>query len=256
MLWNASGIKGYAIEASDGAIGTVSDVLFDDESWTVRWLVADTGSWFTSRKVLLPVTALQSPNSATRSFPVKLTMQQVKDSPDIDMDAPVSRQNEGFLFESYGLDPYWGGGLFPLSNAMALPFVAPPAPDEVMQRQDIITAAASVGHDHHLRSAAAVTGYHIHATDGEIGHAADFLVNTSGWTIRYITVDTTNWWGGKNVLISPQSISRISWSDRMIYLNVDRHRVRDAPSYDLAMTGDTAFHEKFQTYYGIDWLKK
>ena len=54
MLWNASAIKGYAIEASDGDIGTVSDFLFDDVSWQVRWLVVDTGNWLSGRKVLLP----------------------------------------------------------------------------------------------------------------------------------------------------------------------------------------------------------
>ena len=244
MLWNASGLPGYAIEASNGTVGTVSDLLFDDESWTVRWLVADTGSWFASRKVLLPVTALQQPDRATRRFPVNLTMQQVKDSPDIDMDAPVSRQNEGSLFESYGLDPYWGGGLFPLSNAMALPFAAPLAPDEAMQRQDTIAAAATVGHDHHLRSAAAVTGYHIHATDGEIGHVADFLVNGSGWAIRYITVDTSNWWGGKNVLLSPQSVrsfqslcARLFWHDSSFRsrfnINLDSYQLLGSLSFVL-----------------------
>ena len=256
MLWDASALVGYAIEATNGSIGTVSDLLFEDDSWTVRWLVADTGDWFSSRKVLLPVAALGLPDRATRSFPVKLTMQQVKDSPDIDTDAPVSRQNESYFFEYYGLDPYWGGGLFPLSNAMAVPFRPQPAPDEVMQREDIIAAAATLGHDRHLRSAAAVTSYHIHATDGEIGHVADFLVNDPGWTIRYIKVDTSNWWIGEKILLSPRSISKIIWSERMIDLNVDRQKVKAAPRYNPAMTVDTAYDEKFLTYYGVDWLKK
>ena len=88
MLWDASALDGYAIEASDGRIGHVSDFLFEDNSWIIRWLVADTGNWLSDRKVLLPVSALGKPDPSLRQFPVKLTMQQVKDSPDIDTDRP------------------------------------------------------------------------------------------------------------------------------------------------------------------------
>jgi hypothetical protein len=97
MLWDASALDGYAIEASDGRIGSVSDFLFEDTSWIVRWLVADTGNWLSDRKVLLPLSALGKPDPSLRQFPVELTMQQVKDSPDFDTDRPVSRQHETFV---------------------------------------------------------------------------------------------------------------------------------------------------------------
>jgi hypothetical protein len=89
MLWDASAINGYAIKASDGQVGTVKDLLFEDVSWVIRWLVVDTGNWLSGRKVLLPLSTLGQPDPALRHFPVKLTMQQVKDSPDIDTDRPV-----------------------------------------------------------------------------------------------------------------------------------------------------------------------
>jgi uncharacterized protein YrrD len=91
MLWNAASLKGYAIEASDGRLGTVSDFLFDDASWLVRWLVVDTGKWLSGRKVLLPPSALGHLDQKREQFSVRLTMQEVKDSPDIDADRPVSR---------------------------------------------------------------------------------------------------------------------------------------------------------------------
>ena len=112
MLWNASAIKGYAIAASDGRLGTVSDFLFDDASWLVRWLVVDTGNWLSGRKVLLPPSVLGSPIATGREFSVGLTMQQVKDSPDIDTDRPVSRQMEANVYDYYGWSPYWGTGLY------------------------------------------------------------------------------------------------------------------------------------------------
>ena len=125
MLWDASAINGYAIEASDGRLGTVSDLLFEDVGWVIRWLVVDTGHWLPGRKVLLPLSALGQPDRTLRHFPVKLTMQQVKDSPDVDTDQPVSRQIEARVYNSYGWDPYWSGGYFPMESGMATPVVAP-----------------------------------------------------------------------------------------------------------------------------------
>ena len=107
MLWDASAINGYAIEASDGLLGTVSDLLFDDVGWAIRWLVVDTGNWL-SRKVLLSLSVLGKPDRALRHFLVKLTMQQVKDSPDVDTDQPVSRQIEAHVYNYYGWDPLIG----------------------------------------------------------------------------------------------------------------------------------------------------
>jgi hypothetical protein len=121
MLWDASAINGYAIEASDGRLGTVSDLLFEDVGWIVRWLVVDTGNWLPGRKVLLPLSALGHPDRALRHFPIKLTMQQVKDSPDVDMDLPVSRQIEAQVHDYFGWDPYWSGSFPAMSNAMATP---------------------------------------------------------------------------------------------------------------------------------------
>src|SRR5450631_240068 len=106
MLWNAASLKGYAIEASDGRLGTVSDFLFDDTSWLVRWLVVDTGNWLSGRKVLLPPSVLGILNPEAEQFSVHLTKQQVKDSPGVDTNLPVSRQSEGYVYDYYGWSPY------------------------------------------------------------------------------------------------------------------------------------------------------
>jgi hypothetical protein len=254
MLWNASAINGYAIEANDGQLGTVSDVLFEDAGWAIRWLVVDTGNWLSGRKVLLPLSALGQPDPALRHFPVKLTKQQVKDSPDVDTDQPVSRQIEAHVYDYYGWDPYWGGSVFSISNALATPFVAPLHLSEAKPRDSSGADSQPNDSDPHLRSIAAVTGYHVHATDGEIGHVEDFLVDDAGWSVRYITVDTRNWWPGERVLISPRSVREIDWAERQIHLDVDRQKVKDSPSYDPSITVDGAYEENFLTYYGIRWV--
>lgn len=247
MLWNTSAIKSYAIEAKNGRLGTVSDILFDDTSWVVRWLVVDTGKWLSGRRVLLPLSSLGQPNAAMRELSVKLTMQQVKDSPDAETHLPVSRQMENELFAHYGLDPYWGTGY---SGAIATPFVAPPYYSGSKATDSRLATIQKAGL-HHLRSIATVVGHHIHASDGEIGHVADFLVDDADWKIRYVVVATSNWWIGKEVLISPRSVSDIDWASRLIYLDANREKVKHSRAYKSSMTANGAYEQKNQllNYY-------
>jgi len=247
MLWNASSIYGYAIEASDGPLGTVSDLLFEDTNWAARWFVVDTGGWLSGRKVLLPLSALGQPDRALRRFPVKLTMQQVKDSPDVDTDQPVSRQMEARVYSHYKWDPYWGGSNFNM-NAMATPFVTPlwSTPPDPRNADDQPAKG-----DPHLRSVTAITGYHIHATDGEIGHVDDLLIDEIDWSVSYISVDTSNWWLGQKVLISPRSVRKIDWAERLIYLDVDRQKVKDSPAVEPNTTVDQAYVLKHREHYGL-----
>ena len=176
MLWTASGIKGYAIAASDGKIGTVSDFLFDDDSWLVRWLVVDTGKFRSGRKVLLPPLVLGHPDQEKPEFPVRLTMEQVKDSPDVNTDRPVSRQMESQVYDYYGWRPYWGTGFYIGGFGYPGGGWSGPLPLEFRRREEEIDSRQRDRDDPHLRSIQAVTGYHVHASDGEIGHVEDFLV--------------------------------------------------------------------------------
>ncbi|MGZ9082246.1 MAG: PRC-barrel domain-containing protein [Rhodoplanes sp.] len=238
MLRNASAIKGYAIAATDGRLGTVSDFLFDDASWLVRWLVVDTGKWLSGRKVLLPPSVLGHIDPNGNEFAVSLTMQQVKDSPDIDTERPVSRQIETNIYDFYGWSPYWGGTGFLMGGYGGSGYgggaIAPlPSPGS-MRRAEDIAAAQQNDDDPHLRSVEAVTGYHIHASDGEIGYVEDFLLQDTDWSIHNLVVDTTNWWPGKKVLIAPWSIQEIDWTDNLVNLKIDREKVKNSPAYDAS----------------------
>jgi sporulation protein YlmC with PRC-barrel domain len=249
MLRNASVIKGYTIAATDGRIGTVSDILFDDSSWRVRWVVVDTGNWLPGRTVLLPLSALGRLDENGSEFAVKLTMQQIKDSPGSDTDRPVSRQIESNIYSYYGWQPYWGtdmlmgGGLgygtgFGGGVASALPIIG-------SRRASDIAIAGASDDDPHLRSVQAVKGYHIHATDGEIGHLTDFIVDDTDWSIRSIIVDTKNWWPGKIVVIAPSSIDTVDWMDSLVNLKISREKVKASPAYDASTTIDRAMMETF-----------
>ena len=251
MLRNTSAIDGYFIAASDGHLGTVSDFLFDDVSWLVRWLVVDTGSWLSGRKVLLPAFALGHLDAERREFAVRLTMQQVKDSPDIDTMRPVSRQVEANIYDYYGWSPYWNTGLYMGGYGFGYGggAMAPLPLQGSSRREEDIAAARRSDDDPHLRSIEAIIGYHIHASDGEIGHLNDFLIEDADWSIHYLIVDTKNWWPGKKVLVSPRSIQEIDWTDNLVNINVDRQKVKDSPAYDVSATVDRDYEKHFHSYY-------
>jgi hypothetical protein len=109
MLRSMKDLENYAIRATDGIIGHVKDFYFDDGTWVVRYLVVETGSWLSSRKVLISPMAIGHPEWTGRVLPVSITKEQVKNSPDIDTDRPVSRQHERQYLEYYGYPFYWGG---------------------------------------------------------------------------------------------------------------------------------------------------
>jgi len=177
-------------------------------------------------------------------------MQQVKDSPDIDTERPVSRQMETDIYDYYGWSPYWGTGFY-MGGYGYMPGAMAASPSLGSQRrEEHIADTRRDDDDPHLRSIEAVTGYHIHATDGEIGHVEDFLVEDADWSIHYLVIDTKNWWPGKKVLISPRSARKIDWMDKLVNLDVDRQKVKDSPTYDATTTVDRAYEKHFHGYYG------
>ncbi len=243
MLTQASAMNGYSIQASDGKIGTVSDLLFDDDTWLVRWLVVDVGDWLLGRKVLLPSTALGHLNREEEQFSVRLSQQQIKASPDIDTNLPVSRHMETDIYDYYGWRPYWPNGLY--LGGFGYPS------DSFASTPDSADGPGGVAPiDRHLRSAHEIKGCHIHATDGEIGHVDDLLIEDGDWSIHYLSVETSNWWTGKDVLISPRSVQDIDWQERVISLDVDRARVKGSPPYAPTTQLDRIYENQFHDYYG------
>ena len=252
MMLVGSALKGYAIEASDGRIGAVSDFLFDDRSWAIRWMVVDTGTWLAGRKTLIHPSAITSPDYALHEIAVRLTRQQVKDSPDILSDAPVSRQMETNLYGHYGWDPLWVGGNYLANYASGMGGAFEPAEgrfDAGLLEAGRAASGASDS-DPRLRSLTSVIGYHIQASDGPIGHVESFLVDDESWTIRYLIIDTKNWWPGRHVVMSPYAVRGISWTDRDVTLNVSQAAVEASPVWDPATMIHQAYEEDLHRHYG------
>jgi len=253
MLWRTSKLTDYRIEATDGTIGRVADLLFEDDSWTVRWLVVDTGGWLTGRQVLLPTARLGPPDGESGRIPVELTRDMVKESPGAETDEPVSRQKEQALFRHYGWDPYWTTGLPDLAVAPGA-IVPPPVPAD--PEGDALLDDAALPGDPHLQSARHVAGYHINATDDSIGHVQEFLVDDRDWAVRYMVVDTRNWWPGKHVLVSPRWIRDVNWGERNVHVGISRKAVEGSPEFDPEKLVDRPYEERLHEHYRMPayWL--
>ena len=227
MLMNASHLKGLVIQATDGKIGTMDQFYFDDETWAIRYLTVETSGWLGDRQVLIsPISVVHTDWQAKR-VDVALTKKQVESSPDIDTHKPVSRQHETAYLGYYGYPFYWlGPNLWgPASYPSALP-----VPTSVFEEAhaDVVRKASM---DSHLRSNKVVTGYHIEATDGEIGHVEGFIMDDKAWAIRYIEVSTRNWWPGKKVLVSPSWIKRVSWKHSNVSVGLSREAIKTGPEF-------------------------
>jgi hypothetical protein len=246
MLRNAKDLHGFTIRATDGELGTVDHLYFDDETWAIRYFTVETGGWLGGRPVLIsPMSVIQTEWQARR-LDVALTKKQVEDSPDIDTHQPVSRRHEALYNRYYGYPYYWGGpylwGAAPYpADVMMPPMIPLDALEEGIKSQSA---------DSHLRSAADVTGYSIEAVDGEIGHVDGFLVDDEAWAIRYIEVATRNWWPGKKVLVSPAWIERVSWADSKVYTGLTREAIQNAPEYVESASITREYENRLYFHYG------
>jgi hypothetical protein len=245
MLRSVKEIFGYVLNAKDGEIGRCKDFLFDDEAWTIRYMVADTGRWLPGRRVLVSPIALGEPDWPSRRFPVRLTKNQIEEAPGLHEDAPVSRQYEMNWTRYYGWPYYWTGSAL---------WATGDYPDELFLQKELAEAAAEEEKmneaDCHLRSVKEVTGYHIQATDTEIGHVEDFILDDRTWTLRYMVVDTRNWLPGRKVLVSPVWIDSLDWGEAKVFVDLDSNRIKSSPEYNPSTPVNREYEERLYDFYG------
>ena len=247
MLRGVKELLGYKLKAADGNLGKVRDFYFDDESWTVRYLVADTKRWLPGRLVLISPKSLGRPKWAAHLFPVSLDKKQIEHGPAISQDQPVSRQQESRLSRYYGWSIYWGASLSygapPMAPAALAMLDDEGAEDEKEGGQD--------GGDQHLRSVREVTGYKIQAKDGEIGRVEDFIVDDDNWILRYLVVNTRNWMpGGRKVVLSPGWAQRVEWESERVVLDLKRETIERAPEYNPGDPVNREVETRLYDYYG------
>ena len=239
MFYTAKALKGYTLDSLDGKIGTVKEFFFDDQHWTIRYLVVDTGNWLVERQVLISPYAMVEVTKENKSIEINLTKKQIENSPSLDSHKPVSRQFENEYYGFYEWPPYWGG-----------PHMWGASP--LLVRDDEKKGNYNLdekGGDPFLRSTHDVTDYQIQAKDGEIGHVDDFVIDDKTWAIRYLIINTRNWWPGKKVLISPKWIERISWLESKVFINYPRELIKQAPEFTDASQLTREYEARLHHHY-------
>jgi len=236
-------LKDFTIAATDADIGSAYDLYFDDETWTIRYIVVETGVILSGHKVLISPLALRQAAMRELHIWVNLTWKQVDASPSFDLDKPVSRQHEINYHDHYGWPYYWeGDGVWGSSSRPQ---------DLARKTQDKPkTLKKKNSGDTHLRSTRQVDGYHVMGKDGEIGHVEDFLFDDESWQIRYAIVDTRNWWPGKRVLLRPQWIKRVSTQSKELYVDMSRETIKESPQWDPNQPVNRKYELRLHKYYG------
>jgi uncharacterized protein YrrD len=242
-------LKGFSISTADGDIGKVKDFYFDDDNWMIRYFIVETGTWLFGRKVLIAPQAIEKPDWENNTLLSNLTKEQVKSSPDIDTDIPVSRQQELELYKHYPWGNHWAGGLWASgvgTTGMMMPVQESIEPKE-QKENDTVNETQG---DPNLRSTDKVTGYHIKATDGRIGDVEDFIIDADTWKIKFLLVDTGNWFPGKKVIIAPQWIKEIKWEVSEVTVNATVEQVKNSPEYQSNKYLDDGYEQMLTNYYG------
>lgn len=236
QLRKLSVLQGYRLHAQDGVIGRLQQIYFDDESWSVRYLVVKTGSWLLGREVLVVPAMIEGVDEEHKTIDVKLTCEQIEKSPLVDTELPVSRHYEKEYYKYYGWDPYW------LSDPLfdTAPSMPPP----------LETEPPRLPEHPHLRSSAEVLDYHIKALDGDIGHLKDFLLDDQDWTVRYLEIRTGTWLPGKKVLISTPWVETIDWTEQVISVDLSRDKIESAPAYDPSRVVSRDDEVELYSHYG------
>lgn len=259
MLRTIDSLKGHSIRAVDDELGKVEEIYFDDEQWGVRYLVVRPGSWLTRQRVLISPNSVTGVDESSEAVQVNLTREQLKNSPDIDTHQPVSRQMERehatyYGYGAYWMGPYlWGAGRTPLTTLPDADMVPPTGVRGLDAERVSPESLVERGNDDdvHLRSSDDVQGYAISGTDGDIGHVEDFLFDDESWAIRYLIVDTRNWWpGGKKTVISIDWIENISWTESAVQIGLTREQIKASPEYDEDARVDRAYETRLHEHYG------
>jgi len=226
----------------DGQVGTVQELYFDDQNWAVRYLVVRTGGWLLGRDVLIAPIAIERIDDTDVSMRINLTKEQIEQAPSIESTKAISRQFEEAYYKHFRWAPYWQ----PDTTLWGSP--APYLDPSAMNLDDPLLSESP--EQSHLRSSTDVTGYRIHAEDGEIGHLEDLVVDDEDWIVRYVEVDTRNWLPGKKVLVQSGRIQQIDWENQSVTMSLTRHAIESAPPYDPSMLITPDYEVQLFKHYG------
>ncbi len=221
MLRDFNKIKNCVVQGTDGIIGTVADVYFNDQTWEIRYLAADTASWLDGRYVLIAKESLLTPKWQTGSFPATVSQGQVKDGPPFEIGQPFSWKKEREICAHYRWATY-----YPLDE------------NELSVFPGILTSAIGL------------TNFSLKASDGEIGKIINFMVDDTSWIVRYLVIDTSKWLAGRKILLNPMWATSILWADHLVEMDLSKDQIQQSPEYDPFEPIEQVYEDRLYTHYG------
>ena len=246
MLRTLKDIESYRVSAADGDIGKVSDFYLDDDRWTIRYLVVDTGGfWDGPHRVLVSPISFRQAEWSTRRFHLALDRAKIRNSPTVDLNKPVSRQYEQAYHHYYGWAPYWGFG-----GSWDWGLGSTPGALAGSTWEDERAIVKDPNGDPDLRSAKEIVGYHLKNGNESLGYIADLIVDDETWAIRYWVIDTHKWWPGKKVLVAPSWAAEVNWAERTVYADVSKETIKDSPPWNPDMPVNREYEMRLYDYHG------
>ena len=242
-------LKGYSLQAVDGEKGKVKNFLFDENEWIVRYVEVDLGNFFKEKRVLVPIEFFGEPDWEEQHFPVKITVEMIKNSPDLKFDLPVSRKYEEELLNHYEIRPYW-----PETVATYVGRESMLNPDSPFQTPKKITSEKDI--DTNLRSFNEITDYYINAIDERFGHVDDIIIDDENWHIVFVVIDTKNlspW--SKEVILPIEVVNEIRYFDKEAVINLTKESIKNAPEYNPAMAINVESEKELYDFYGRKIIK-
>ncbi|HKI78115.1 MAG TPA: PRC-barrel domain-containing protein [Ignavibacteriaceae bacterium] len=241
MLLRLKELEGYKIKARDGEIGHVENFFFDDRDWIIRYMIINTGGWLTGRLLLISPASIGKPNWENKFFPVELTKQLIKISPEVDTEKPVSRQKEIEIAKHFDWPEYWMMPGDYMSGTMAMPVKIVNKDEEKKEERN---------ENPNLRDANEVIGYSIHAKDQKIGHVEDFIVNDETLSIYYLIIDTRDLLpGGKKAIVSISWIENIEWELKEVKVELIKEQIMNSPEWDFSEPVTRKFEDELYEHF-------
>jgi hypothetical protein len=226
MQLNTNHLLGFSLWATDGEVGRIEEIYFDDRNWAIRYLVVKTGHWLTGRKVLVSPQAFDRSRWNDETFPVNLTKEQILHSPDVDTDRPLSSKHTATINKYYLWQTFIDDGFYA------------PAHCDVPDSSEAVKGVDPSDDHFHLKSTRQIKRFHIHATDGEIGYVGDFIVSDEDWKMGYLVVVAKHLFGDQKILISIRDIKEIKWANSNIYLDISVRAVEQSRIFDGSTFSD------------------
>lgn len=227
MLRSLIRLNGYDLRTADGVAGEVTDALFDDGDWHLRFFVVDTGKHFGSRKILVSPHACGLPADDTPALTTSMSREQINSSPDVDLAEPVSLQRQQQIHEHFDWPMTW-----------------------LVSRRRIAHEAGGLEPGSHLRSASEVQSYTISGSDEEVGRVSDFIIEAPTWKLRYFVVSPHALTATREVMLPTSNVTHVDWARRRIFADLSRSDIESLPKFDPTDAVNHAFQEAQFDYYG------